>query len=279
MLGSRLRRWFLSALLLAALALPLPAAAQSLYFWVGVRDEYGAAVTSGVTCRVLTANSVSTNATVYTDAALASAATNPLTATSAGVCAWYGADTTTSYDVIVTAAAKGARARLQAVTVTDHSAILPSTWPYKYIRFPFAQNASETDTGLDLPEGAMVQEVIVEVVTGVTSGTLTVGLLSSETGGDADGFVVALPATPAGFYGPGPTWTAGSTMKNYLSASTRGALLAAYTLGADAANDPGSFAAKPHLVLSGNATSLTYSTSAHAVAGYVHVMYLEVGNR
>jgi hypothetical protein len=61
------------------------------------------------------------------------------------------------------------------------------------VRIPFTKNASETDTGVDLPEGMIVSDVIVEVTNKVTSATISVGLLSTENNnsGDADGFLVA----------------------------------------------------------------------------------------
>lgn len=60
------------------------------------------------------------------------------------------------------------------------------------VRIPFAKNASETDTGVDLPEGIIVSDVIVEVTNKVASATIDVGLLSTEgDGGDADGFLDA----------------------------------------------------------------------------------------
>ena len=61
------------------------------------------------------------------------------------------------------------------------------------VRIPFVKNASETDTGVDLPEGMIVSDVIVEVTNKVASATIDVGLLSTEdnNGGDADGFLDA----------------------------------------------------------------------------------------
>ena len=61
------------------------------------------------------------------------------------------------------------------------------------VRIPFVKNASETDTGVDLPEGMIVSDVIVEVTNKVASATIDVGLLYAENnnGGDADGFLVA----------------------------------------------------------------------------------------
>ena len=69
------------------------------------------------------------------------------------------------------------------------------------VRIPFAKNASETDTGVDLPEGMIISDVIVEVTKEVADATITVGLLSTENsnGGDADGFLVAESCAAKGF--------------------------------------------------------------------------------
>ena len=68
------------------------------------------------------------------------------------------------------------------------------------VRIPFAKNTSETDTGVDLPEGIIVSDVIVEVTKEVSGATIEVGLLSTEgDGGDADGFLVGESCAAKGF--------------------------------------------------------------------------------
>ena len=69
------------------------------------------------------------------------------------------------------------------------------------VRIPFVKNTSETDTGVDLPEGIIVSDVIVEVTKEVADATIDVGLLYAEdnNGGDADGFLDAEPCAATGF--------------------------------------------------------------------------------
>ena len=72
------------------------------------------------------------------------------------------------------------------------------------VRIPFTKNnsnASETDTGVDLPEGMIISDVIVEVTNKVANATIDVGLLSTENpnGGDADGFLVGESCAAKGF--------------------------------------------------------------------------------
>jgi len=63
------------------------------------------------------------------------------------------------------------------------------------VRIPFTKNTSETDTGVDLPEGMIISDVIVEVTNEVANVTIDVGLL----GGDAVGFLVGESCAAKGF--------------------------------------------------------------------------------
>ena len=69
------------------------------------------------------------------------------------------------------------------------------------VRIPFTKNVSETDTGVDLPEGMIVSDVIVEVTKEVADATIDVGLLSTENSnsGDADGFLDGESCAAKGF--------------------------------------------------------------------------------
>lgn len=69
------------------------------------------------------------------------------------------------------------------------------------IPIEFGDGTTETDTGFDLPADGMVLKVWLNVKTvEVTGGTPTVdvGLLSSESGGDADGFLDGVSNATAG---------------------------------------------------------------------------------
>jgi len=108
----------------------------------------------------------------------------------------------------------------------------------------------EKDTSFDLPVKAVVKRVFVDVktaeVTGATK-TVDVGLLSSETNGDADGFLVAAVTSAIGVI-PG----------SLLGTDTLGALLKEDTNGSSV------FVPKDHIVLPSKAVSVTYTLgSAH----------------
>lgn len=66
------------------------------------------------------------------------------------------------------------------------------------VRIPFVKKTTEFDTGVDLPEGMIISDVIVEVTKEVAGATIDVGLLNAE-GGDADGFLDGESCAAKGF--------------------------------------------------------------------------------
>lgn len=63
-------------------------------------------------------------------------------------------------------------------------------------------DGSETDTGTDLPSDAIVTDVFLHVNTAEATGTtktIDVGLLSSESNGDADGFLDGVDVSGTGW--------------------------------------------------------------------------------
>ena len=117
--------------------------------------------------------------------------------------------------------------------------------------------ATETDTGFDFPAGTTILPFPSIDVRTVDSGmTIDVGLLSGESGGDADGFLDGISLT-----------TAGQIKPTFASTVTQGALLRVTATGAAAViPEPGIIAA---------AVSLTYtlSSSTDTGAGYIKVPY------
>lgn len=138
----------------------------------------------------------------------------------------------------------------------------------KVIKVPVtAKTTGEKDTTIDLPTKGIVLDVWVDVTTlEATSGTKTidVGLLSSESGGDTDGFLVgvstAAAATKARALVSGGV-TAGALFKETIT-------------------DSGSATAsvfKPH-VLNGTAKSLVYQLgAAHTeLVADIYVLYIDL---
>ena len=117
--------------------------------------------------------------------------------------------------------------------------------------------ATEKDTGFDLKAGWTVLDAWIVVNTADTGETVDVGTDSNDSG-DADGLIDGASLATAGLVYPDATVTAGTT-ETYYSATTRGALLADYIVGSNAATDFGLFHKKPYTVAAD--IDLTFTTS------------------
>ena len=112
-----------------------------------------------------------------------------------------------------------------------------------------AADQTETDTGFDLKAGWTVLDAWIVVNTVDAEETVDVG-----TDSDADGLIVGASLATAGLVYPDATVTAA-----YYSATTRGELLADYTVGTSANQDFGLFHKKPYTVAAD--IDLTFTTS------------------
>lgn len=166
----------------------------------------------------------------------------------------------------------------QAMQATDFG---DSTLKWKKIAVGTG-SASEADSGWDLPAKAVVHHVFVEVTTAEATGatkTLDVGLLSSESGGDADGFLDGVSVATTGLKKGVFASTAGSN-NTYVGAAathTRGALLTELLLaGNDVANGGDGVAVRgEHLSDAVTAKSLSYTRGSvfSEFAGYIWIGY------
>ena len=172
--------------LIAGAVTPEPAQAQSSYkFYTLVVDDLGNPITSGAYCNVYTTGT-STFPTIYSDAALATARTNGWAISSAGECVWYSS-ATTSVDLIVTH--KRGRTRYTGVSQSVNRVVLNRFIGAHTIAIPFATNASETSTGVTIPKGTTVRSAWIQDDSTASQGQwIQVGILSTETNGDLDGF-------------------------------------------------------------------------------------------
>lgn len=140
----------------------------------------------------------------------------------------------------------------------------PATWIMLSLTF----GNGEQDTGYDLPAGAVIfpWEMYVIVDTADTGITLEVGLLSSEGGGDADGFLDAVSVASTGYVQPAFTATAG-TNSNYVSANTFGVLFSKGKNGASTAGAVSGTVTNSIGNLAGTAGNLAVNVDTHAVEG------------
>jgi len=128
----------------------------------------------------------------------------------------------------------------------------------KCMRISFTKNTSETDTGIDLPGPCIVMAVELDVTTNVASGTIDVGTLSTGTNGDADGFIDGASCA-----------TAGKVPLAAGNANTIGVFL-------EGAEQSGSNTRLFRYFPSTDERSITYTTSNHAIAGDIYIIYVDL---
>jgi len=214
-----------------------------------------------------------TSSTIYSDAAL-TAKTAPISRAqfaTDGKISFYSQSS--SHDLFI-AHSDGSVAFYAGVDSKRHTLPLSRSNSHKLLVFPMLFNAggTETDTGLDLPLNSHVVDAFVEVVTVDATETVDMGLLSSETAGDADGFLAAVSVASAGFVKP-YTITAGGN-ETYVSAAKYGVLMGPALVGTDVDKDNGMPRGFGHIVSGSNAVSVTYTPStSDTFVGYGYIAY------
>lgn len=147
---------------------------------------------------------------------------------------------------------------------------------FQTVAVPFgASDNAERDTGLDLPSNCIMTafDVGLRVTSTDATETIDVGLLSSESGGDANGFITAASVANSGFVELLPQITGGANI-DYVGTRYVGDLLATSITGADAVATVGGFTSKRYRT-DGTAKSITYTGSAGSdtAAGYVYLSW------
>lgn len=141
-----------------------------------------------------------------------------------------------------------------------------------------SSSTAETDTTYDLPSSCIVRDVWLKLTTASSAaGTMNVGLLSSESGGDADGFVVSISTTSTGIRYPTFTHTE-ATSGDIITGNKRGLLLSAHATGTTDLGSWGFYSQKAHPSDLVTAKSVTYTVSATAggPAGTIFIEFTEI---
>src|SRR5574341_236285 len=162
---------------------------------------------SGV-CNVLTAGSP-VEVTIYSDRG-GTAASNPLTFTDGWV-RFYTVNTVTSVDLsILTATGRAVFAK--GVVPSQHRIFIDRNRREQLLIVPFAASDNvETSTEFVLPAGCRLDpyRLYLRIVTVDATETIDVGILSSETGGDANGLIAAASVATGGYVNLIPQITGG----------------------------------------------------------------------
>ena len=183
-----------------------------------------------------------------------------------GACEFYVVDTAVDVDLYIMAPGGQFIVQTDFVAGETPDLMVDTNRRNQVAVIPFAIGdttaAAETDTGFDFPTAsAVLPNPMVRVTTADATETIDVGLLSSESGGDADGFINALDVASA------------VLVKATLLASgdTMGALLSVL----DSAN-AGDDAPEAHIVTGAAATSITYTLTAgtDTAEGFILLSYI-----
>jgi len=230
-------------------------------------------------CIVLTEDSVA-SPTVYTDkngTALTATATFAVLTFTNGAVHFWTVDTVTAVDICGITNA-GDAFSYNSVGPSFHRIEINPAMIWQMAIIPFAFTTAETDTGLDLPANCIINSnnMLLRVVTVDATETVDFGLLSSETGGDADGFIILGSVATAGFVDLMPTVNGGSNI-DFADASTLGALLQSYIVGTDVVAVNGGWMPRSYRT-DGVAKSLTHTGSAGSdtAAGYFYMGYMRL---
>lgn len=188
---------------------------------------------------------------------------------------FWTANTVTAVD-LCGITADGRTFALNSVTPSQHLLPINPINSAQLLVVPFGVSDNvETDTGLDLPANCLMTNLDVKLrVTTADSGeTLDVGLLASESGGDANGFIAAGVMTSTGFIELLPQITGGTNI-DYNGTNYVGALLNTVIAGADAVATVGGATPKVYRT-DGTAKSISYTGSAGSdtAAGYVYLSF------
>lgn len=299
-----MKRWLarsIYAAVMAAVLLTLAPPAQAAnYFFAGIADERDVAIASGIQCAVYTAGT-ETLATIYTTQSLGTAASNPLTGDSSGVCSWWQADST-AVDLVVTH--KRGRVSYQAFSVNTHKLVLNTQIPGKALAIRFSKQATEFSTAVTIPKGAHVRGVVlkddttagVSAVAGSPYPWIRVGILSTETGGNAKGFCgsgltkVGDDATGGRTLGQGNGWlgchavvtsATHPALDFFYSAFHSGTLVSRGAIGKSTSDATAGAHAGSYTFYGyrgdGVAKTVSYTTSNDTVSGWIFILYDELG--
>jgi len=193
------------------------------------------------------------------------ALSNPVSLTN-GILEFYTADSVSKADLFVQSPTGHFTVIKDVIASGPNSLYIDTSRLDTVMVIPFSIDdttaTTETDTGFDLPTNAAVipDGIGVNVLTLDATETIDVGILSSESGGDANGFL-ALASVAAAVFVPGATVVTTGSNETYLASTTLGALVHNFLAGADVAGDVGT-SYKKLLVCDGTAKSISYTLTA-----------------
>lgn len=225
-----------------------------------------AIITSGGNAYVAT-NGGAAKATLYN--ADGSALANPISLTY-GALEFYTADNVNPVDLFIQAPTGHFLVKKNVYASGPGTFYVDTSRATTVMVIPFSSadtaDATETDTGFDLPTNAAVlpDGIGIDVINAASTETADLGILASESGGDANGFIAAGSIGSAVSVIAGNVVTAGGS-ETYLSSTTLGALVNDFLAGSDSGGDVGT-SNKKAFICNGTAKSLSYTLTSGTAA-------------
>ena len=156
-------------------------------------------------------------------------------------------------------------------TGTD-SSDTPNTWDNAEASCVITAGSSST---IKLCKGLVITDAVLQVTAVDSTETMDMGLLSSESGGDADGFFDAISLASAGWITATATVNTGGSNADFIASTTRGAYLADFTAGSDGSvTTLGKYVPKNFYADSvvASTVSITGSAAIDTAAGYAYLV-------
>ncbi len=215
--------------------------------------------------------------TIYTNpdgTTVANAVRNPRTFSNGRVRFWTDRSVQTLDLVVMTAI--GQAYFLEDVPYSRHRILVNQADRQHTLVVPIGfSNNAEVDTGLDFPvANLIIKDAHLRVTAIDATETVDIGILSSEAGGDADGFLLVMDAGNLGYVNQWPVVTNGANIDYSVHTSGYGALLKQGIAGADAVATVGGFQRRYYRT-DGVAKSISYTETAggDTLAGYAYFEY------
>jgi hypothetical protein len=280
----------LALVLAGLLAWPAVVASQvrtgnGYYYFFQVQNENDEPFTTDgfVACSVYTtpANGGTTISYTHSAASLAqgTGVAGPLYSNTNGIIHWY-ASASDPVDVVCYTKA-GDSGRAKQMSIRNHRLRINTTGPEKVVRVPFSTNTAVQDTGIVIPEGALVVGLAVQVATPATAGIqfahLDVGFAGNHSAAVRNALLSQYDIfRTSGFYGLHAGSTTGAApIQNHYGVLLRHAV----TQGSGTPTTTNIFNGGYMVHVSGG-MRLTYDTSNSAgIGGHFYVFYrlLHVG--
>lgn len=250
-----MRKFAALALAVALLMAPGVGFAQGpYYYWWQVTDERGEPYTGqNVQCSVYRPNTHAA-AILHTSAALSSGGNSPIFSDANGKLHFWSSlgdpvDVTCNY-------AFGGSAQVNRLRTSDHKIIVPRQSGLKVSKFSVnaAATTYQTDTGIVLPQGALIRDVIVQNLNPLSLGTyhVSVGFLGNHAVGVSNALVNAVDLSQAAeWLRPTYVGSAGSGITGTALGNHRGTALSdfhASTCNGGVCGGPPLYRERPYLI-------------------------------